>query len=447
MLKNRLRVALSICITIIIIGTAGYMSIEHYSFFDALYMSVITITTVGYSEINPLSTQGRVFTIFLILVGFSSLAYTGSVVAESLLENIWKKNKGKGQMRKSINDLSGHYILCGLGRVGRAAANHLAEKGYNFVIIEMDKEVCKTHLSDGFLFLNGDATQEEVLLEAGIKKAKGLLALLNTDPLNLFTVLTARELNPTLKITARSVETTADSKILKAGADTVISPYTTAGRHFAENILGTTGNISPDQINQHAQTTCNWITIKAGSSMIGKSIKDISSQMKREVIGLRSKGTDLINPKKSILLQVDDAILILDIKQENESWDETHIIPRKIVIIDDNPVIIRLYSRLFQRAGFHPITAMDGQEGLDLILSEKPDVAVIDYKMPGLSGIEICKKVKSKLPDEKIKLILFTADERDQIKQQAIDAGACQVITKSPEASEIIDIVKQLIEE
>jgi CheY-like chemotaxis protein len=143
---------------------------------------------------------------------------------------------------------------------------------------------------------------------------------------------------------------------------------------------------------------------------------------------------------------VGDAILILDLKQEDESWDETRITPKKIVIIDDNPVIIRLYSRLFQRAGFHPTTAMDGQEGLDLILLEKPDIAVIDYKMPGLSGIEICKKVKATLPDEDIKLILFTADEREEIKQKAMEAGACQVITKSPEASEIIDIVKQLIE-
>lgn len=446
MLKNRLRIALSICAAIMCIGTLGYMGIEHYSFFDALYMSIITITTVGYSEINPLSTQGRIFTIFLILVGFSSLAYTGSVVAESLLENVWKNNKGKAKMHKRIEELRGHYIICGLGRVGKAAAHHLLDNGYHFVIIEKDKEVCKAHLAEGFLFLNGDATQEEILLEAGIKKAKGLLALLNTDPLNLFTVLTARELNPTLKITARSVETSADSKIIKAGADTVISPYTTAGRHFAENILGTTGNISSDQIKQHAQTTCNWIPIKDGSSMAGSTIAEVSSQMKREIIGLRRVNEDILMPDETITLNAGDAILILDLKQDNENWDELQVVPKKIVIIDDNPVIIRLYSRLFQRAGFHPFTAMDGHEGLDLIVEKKPEIAVIDYKMPGLSGIEICKEVKRALPAEDIKLILFTADERDEIKQQALAAGACQVITKSPEASEIIDIVRKLTE-
>ncbi len=445
MLKNRLQIAILICTAIIILGTTGYMVIEHYSFFDALYMSVITITTVGYGEINPLSMQGRIFTIFLILVGFSSLAYTGSVVAESLLENVWENKRGQRKMQNHINELTGHYIICGLGRVGKAAAHYFAEKGYSFVIIEQSQEVCDTHLAEGFLFLTGDATQEEILLEANIKKAKGLLSLLNTDPLNLFTVLTARELNPTLQITSRSVETTADSKILKAGADTVISPYTTAGRHFAENILGTTGNIEPEQASKQAQPVCNWMTVKDGSSMVDKTIAAITTQMKRKIIGLRRDGKDLINPDQNIILSIDDEILILDIKPEDNDWDESQVIPKKIIIIDDNPVIIRLYSRLFQRAGFHPLTATDGQEGLDLILSEKPDIAVIDYKMPGLSGLEICKEVKRILPDEDIALILFTADERDEIKQLALQAGACQVITKSPEASEIIDIVRELV--
>jgi voltage-gated potassium channel len=442
MLKNRLQIALLICISITTLGTIGYMTIENYSFFDALYMAIITITTVGYSEINPLSTQGRIFTIFLILVGFSSLAYTGSVVAESLLENVWKNKRGKGKMQKRINELTGHYIICGLGRVGRASATHFAEKGHSFIIIEQDKEICKTALNDKFLCINGDATQEDVLLKAGIKKAKGLLALLHTDPLNLFTVLTARELNPTLQITARSVETSADSKILKAGADTVISPYTTAGRHFAEKILSSTGNLTADQPTEQAKPVCNWVTIKDGSSMEGKTIAAISDQMQREIIGLRRAEKDILSPDQNITLTTGDKILILDIKQENNQWDEKQTAPKKIVIIDDNPVIIRLYSRLFQKAGFHPLTAMDGQSGLDLILAEKPAIAVVDYQMPGLSGIEICKKVKTALPDDSTKLILFTADEREETKQKALQAGACHVITKSPEASEIIEIVK-----
>ena len=445
MLKNRLKFALIICVAIISIGTIGYMGIEGYSFFDALYMSVITITTVGFSEINPLSTNGRVFTIFLILIGFSSLAYTGSVVAESLLENVWKNKRGIGKMQKRINELSGHYIICGLGRVGRASAHHFAEKKCNFVIIEQDKEVCKAHFDAGFLFLNGDATQEEILLEAGIKKAKGLLALLHTDPLNLFTVLTARELNPTLQITARSVETSADSKILKAGADTVISPYTTAGRHFAENILGSTGNSSSEPTTATGKAECNWITIKQGSSMVGKTVNEISALMKSEIIGLRNDTKDILMPDKNTLLDSGDSILTVEIKQSDTGWDEVQVIPKKIVIIDDNPVIIRLYSRLFQKAGFHPLTATDGHGGLDLILSEKPAIAVIDYKMPGLSGIEICNRVKKSLPKEDIKLVLFTADERDEVRDLALSAGACEVITKSPEASEIIDFVKKLI--
>jgi voltage-gated potassium channel len=297
-------------------------------------------------------------------------------------------------------------------------------------------------MGEGFLFINGDATQEEVLLAAGIKKAKGLLALLNSDPLNLFAVLTARELNPTLRITARSVETTADSKILRAGADTVISPYTTAGRHFAENILGATGHIDTEELALDAKAVCNWITIKDGSSMAGKTIQAISTLMEREIIGLRRNGEDLLKPDQNTILMINDEIVTLDVEQGEIEWDEKQIIPKKIVIVDDNPVIVRLYARLFQKAGFHPLTAMEGQTGLDLILQEKPDVAVIDFKLPGLSGIEICKTVKKMLPDNDIKLILFTADERQETREMALEAGACQVITKSPEASEIIDIVK-----
>ncbi len=439
--SNRLSLAILFCLGIISFGTTGYMILEGYHFLNAVYMTIITITTVGFGEVVPLSPAGRLFTVVLIIVGFIGLAYAGHSIAESLLEQVWSRNTETKKMQTRINKLQKHYIICGYGRVGEAAALYFSGHNIPIVIIEFSEDTCKKIKEQGLPYIQGDATSDEVLIQAGIKKASGLLALLQNDPLNLFTTLTARELNPTLRIISRSGESSAEQKILKAGADSVVCPHVTAGKHIAENILSATGHM-PEIITEPVAIHPQWVEIKEGSSMVDKSIEELSSKMGREIIGLRSQGSDFIHPDPSTILKMADKILILEHGvQEEEKLEAT---PQKIVIIDDNPVIVHLYARLFQKAGFIPLTASDGKKGLELILEEKPDAAIIDFMLPELSGIEVVAKVRTVLTYP-IKLIVFTADEQAKTRKDALAAGADQVVVKSPEAAEVIDTVVQLI--
>ena len=166
-------------------------------------MSVITLTTVGFGEVKPLPVAGRGFTTFYILLGFGSLAIAGRAIAESLIENVFSGQSEIKKMKKKISLLKSHFIICGFGRVGAASAEYFIKDGADFVVIENDPEQCHVIREKDYIFLEGDATSEAILLEAGIKSAKGLIALLNSDPKNLFIVLSARELNPTLQIISR----------------------------------------------------------------------------------------------------------------------------------------------------------------------------------------------------------------------------------------------------
>lgn len=432
---------LAIISTLILGGILGFMGLEDFTFIEALYMSVITLTSVGFGEVRPLSDTGRLFTTGYIVVGFSSLAFTSHILVRSIMETVWTGGKEREKMNKKIVQLKSHFILCGYGRVGAAAAEHFKANQIDFVIIENSAENCQHIAEQGHLHIHGDATHEETLRAAGIKSATGLIALLNKDPDNLFIVLSARELNPTLHIISRAEDLTSEHKILRAGADNVISPFASAGIRIAEALLVATGRQADKD-----PLVSQWIEIQKGSSMAGTTIEEVARQMGTRIFGLRRSGQDTIFPGPELSLRQGDQLLVL---QDFSAPQKTGpaISPHKVVIIDDNPVILRLYSRLLQKAGFIPLSAVNGQEGLALILAEKPAVAVIDYILPILSGIEICKEIRRHPDCAAVKLLLFTADERPEIQQQALAAGADLVIHKGPESSEIIEAIQQIIKD
>ena len=218
------------------IGAAGFHFIEGWSWFDGLYMVVTTMTTIGYQEVHPLSPAGRVFNIGLIVVGVAVLFMAIGTLTQALLEFELGKFFGRRRMERDLDRLKDHYILCGAGRVGRAAARELARKPVPFVVIESDPDRAVKY-SDGWLTLIGDATEERVLREARIEHARGLVAATTTDATNLYIVLTARSLNPKLRIIARASEEEAEKHLLSAGADTVVSPYSFAGHRIAYSFL------------------------------------------------------------------------------------------------------------------------------------------------------------------------------------------------------------------
>ncbi|HEV8525554.1 MAG TPA: potassium channel protein [Terriglobales bacterium] len=235
-LRNLKIVGLSL-LSLMAIGITGFHFIEGWPWFDGLYMVVTTFTTIGYQEVHPLSPTGRVFNIALIVVGVALLFLSIGFLTQALLEFELGKFFGRRRMERDISRLSDHYILCGAGRVGRAAARELARKPVPFVVIESDPAKAAKYSADAWLTMIGDATEEKVLREARIEHARGLVAATTTDATNLYIVLTARSLNPNLRIIARASEEEAEKHLLSAGADSVVSPYSFAGHRIAYSFL------------------------------------------------------------------------------------------------------------------------------------------------------------------------------------------------------------------
>ncbi len=439
-------IAVIIVFSILIIGTTGYVIIEKASIIDSLYMTIITISTVGFGEIFELSSLGRIFTSILILGGLATIAYAASTIAAYLLEKVMSSFSEKKKMLKKIAKLKNHYIICGYGRVGSAAIEIFKKAKVEFVIIESDDKAYANIIDAGLLGFQGNCTNEDVLLQANIKKARGLLALLNSDPDNLFLVLTARELNPTLYITARSSDVSSEKKILRAGSNKVFSPLATAGGQMANNILEATGQLKHLDFDPNLETTTlQWIDIKIGSSMVGETISDISDEMQLSVIGIRQGKKDIIYPDKKTKLNVNDSILIIKLK-ETVDEDKEENVSKQILIVDDNPVILHLYSRLIAKKGYIPSTAKDGNEALKKIIEIKPDAAVLDFMLPVISGIEVCKKIKQEHKDIKTKIILFTGDENPKTRIKAMEAGADDFILKTSETSDLINSILKILQ-
>jgi len=222
-------------VTIIIsFGTIGYMLIERWSLLDSIYMTIITLSTVGYKEVGELSTGGRLFTIILIISGVGTVLYSLSAGARFMLEGELQEAFGRRRLEKRVKELKDHYIICGFGRMGKIIGRELRNRGVEFIAIEKNPI---SHEKEEMLILEGDATQDDVLKESGIEKAKGLITVLSTDAENLYVVLSAKGLNPGLYIVARAGEEGSEQKLLRAGADRVISPYHIGGLRIAHTVL------------------------------------------------------------------------------------------------------------------------------------------------------------------------------------------------------------------
>jgi voltage-gated potassium channel len=444
----RLVIAFVLLIVLTMIGTLGFYLLEDFSLLEAFYMTIITLSTVGFGEIRPLSPEARLFTSLIIIIGFGGLAFAGHAFAESIVENVWSGRSELRKMKKKIQHLRSHIIVCGYGRVGTAAVDHIEKSKTDFVVIEADEQVVHQIKEKGYYVLHGDSTSEEILLDAGIKRASGLLSLLDSDPDNLFVVLTARELNPMLHIISRAAGRSPAERIKRAGADTVISPLATAGRQIAEDLLAATGNrLSAKKRDRQEESRTHWIEISGESELRDKTVGDLFMDHGLQAIGLQRGNQDTLLPIPETVLLEGDRVLVagppgdlpISIRENRENVS----LGKKVVIVDDNPVIVSLYTRLFRKAGFMPVSANDGPTGLATILREKPDVAVIDFQIPVFSGIEVCRRVRETVDRNTTRLILFTSDSKEKTRQMALRNGVDKVVVKSPEASEVIETVIQ----
>lgn len=314
-LLRRILLVLGAVATAVIIGSTGFILIEHYTPLEAVYMSLMTITTVGYGEVHPLSTSGRIFNSFFMLVGASTLFLAIGVVTQTVIELEFNKYFSKRRAKRMIENLTDHYIVCGYGRVGRNAAEELRRAGVPFIILERNEAKLDSALHSGLLGALGDATLDINLRSVGIERARGLIAALATDADNLFLVLSAKTLNPQLQISARVLEEEAESKMRRAGADTVLAPYNITGSRLAQAILrphvvqfldfATIGltNVGIEQVRVNEDSVC-----------VRRTLTDL--QIRREigviVLGIRrASGEMLFNPDATAVLNAGDYLIAM----------------------------------------------------------------------------------------------------------------------------------------
>ncbi|MDA0745764.1 MAG: potassium channel protein [bacterium] len=288
-------------------GTAGYAWIEGWPVWDSLYMTVITITTVGYGEVRPLSSTGQRFTILLLLFSVVTAGYSVTTLLGFLFEGqILHAMRGR-RMERTVSKLKDHYIICGCGIVGKEVALELQQAGVPFVIIDRDPEASELGRDESILFVKGNADQDETLLEAGIERAKGLVSVLREDAINVFVVLSARQLNPKLTIVARAAEEQTNSKLLKAGADRVMSPYQLVGRRIASVILRPSIVDFLDVVvgEGDAAMRLEEVKVNAKSSLVGKHLREanIGQQTGAIVVGIQGPdGRPRVDPSAAVTL-------------------------------------------------------------------------------------------------------------------------------------------------
>jgi len=313
---RHLKISVIILLLLVSAGTAGYMTIEHWRLLDALYMTVITLGTVGFKEVHDLSDTGKVFTMSLIVVGVSVLGYIVGSLAQIMFEGQIQRVIGRNKVEKKIEALHDHYIICGFGRIGSLICREFFSNKLPFVVVERDLETIEKLTEDNYLHLKGDATQDETLLKAGIKRAKGLITVVTSDSENVYITLTARGLNPDLFILARSGEDGSDIKLKRAGASKVISPYVIGGTRMAQSILrpNVVDFIEIATGSDHLDLQMEEITIPAHSIFAGETL--ISSGFRKEtgviIIGIKkSHGKMVFNPHSHAKIDAGDTLIVL----------------------------------------------------------------------------------------------------------------------------------------
>ena len=326
-----MRKALLLILLVILIGTIGYYVLEGWPFLDGFYMTIITIFTVGFREVQPLTPGGQLFTVVLILAGVGTLIYSftrlGDIVfGGGMSEFLWRK-----KMERHISRVRDHYIVCGYGRMGETVVERLSAEGVPFVVIDsQESSLAPLAESGDTLVLVGDATQEDVLLQAGIKHARGLAALLPTDADNLYLTLTAKLINPLLFVLAKALEDEGEKKILQIGANKTVSPYKLGGLKIAQGLLRPTLVDFMDLIirRQEISLLMEEVMVPKGARIAGGSLVQcrIRQQANIIVVAIKKPGQDItFNPSPETEIQVGDTLLVLGDEASQKTFQDLFI--------------------------------------------------------------------------------------------------------------------------
>lgn len=319
-LTRRILAIIMFNFSVIAFGTLGYWLLEGWDLFDALYMTVITIGSVGYGEVRELSSVGRIFTIVFIVVGVGTVATSFTLLVETILSAELRGERRAARMQKSLEKLKDHVIICGYGRVGRNAADVLRRENLrNVVVIDHNSEVVDRLIQDEQLVLQGDATDDNVLIQAGIERAWGLIVASGDDSINLFIVVSARALNDKMTIVARSTQARNASKMIKAGANRVVSPYDIGGKRMANSLMRPhlTEFIDGLTVGGGVEMWLEELEVEEKSGLTGQTVAQLDLRRRSGVTLLAIlRDQQVLTPDGSTHLQVGDDLILIGTRQQ-----------------------------------------------------------------------------------------------------------------------------------
>lgn len=311
-----LGLALLLFLTVTATGTLGYMVFEGWALWDAFYMTIISVTTVGYREVHELSVVGQAWTVLVLIAGVSTLFYSASLLMAEVVEGEFYQRFENRRFNRMLDQLTNHFILCGYGRIGSIIAEEFRRQQIPYVVIDRQPERVHAVIAAGGLAVEADASRDEVLRRVGIERARGLIAAVGTDAENVYTVLTARVLRPDLYIIARIESPDAEQKLLRAGADRVLSPYQLGGVQMAATALrpAVVDFMRLATSSERMDLAAEQIEVGAGTRFVGRSIKDANLRQEFGVIVVaikRKAGHMEFNPSPEAVIAASDQLVVL----------------------------------------------------------------------------------------------------------------------------------------
>lgn len=307
--------AVLLLVFVTFVGTLGYMAIEGWSAWDAFYMTVISVTTAGYKEVHDLSIAGQMWTSLVLIAGVSTLFYTATVVMTEVVEGGFQNQFKSRRFNRMLDQLTNHFIICGYGRIGAVITDEFKRQGIPYVVIDKDADRVHQVIEAGGMAVEADASREEVLRRVGIARARGLIAAVGTDAENVYTVLTARVLEPKLFIIARVESEDAEPKLKRAGADRVLSPYHLGGVQMAATALRpAVVDFIRLATSSGMDLAAEQVTIGHSNKFVGQSIRDANLRQDFSVIVVaikRSAGHMEFNPAPDVVICADDQLVVL----------------------------------------------------------------------------------------------------------------------------------------
>jgi len=303
-------------VLILLVGTLGYVLLEGWPVLDALYMTIITITTVGFGEVNVISSSGRIFTICIIFLGMGIMAYSLGMVAQIMVETQVRTILGRRKLGRELRSIKHHYIICGFGRIGKTIARGLKDQEIPLVVIDQSPDSKELLEDQNIPHIIGDATSDDVLLEAGIERAKGLVTVVLSDADNLFITMTARGLNPRLFIVARAEDEATEKKLLRAGANKVVLPYLIGGMRMVHTILRPAVMDFIDFTMHQANIELKLEELRVGETSRLSGVSLINSGIRKDmnviIVAIRKEGGQMtFNPSSETPIEAGNTLIAL----------------------------------------------------------------------------------------------------------------------------------------